>query len=666
MLCEGCLLQGRQHHTPCAYTGTPGGVLLLGGFPDKGSLDVAFNGARTGIVRQIAGRIQGSIPVSKQPVCFFDYVCQCNPDYNKETKRYNITAAVYSQCAAHVLSFIDIQKPAAVVAMGADAFHALGIKGATLSRRGRVEHFRDKNGRDVPVVCTFDVSTINKDHGLVNTFAGDIAKAFRIAVGTGEAKENVIWCPIEYSEILTRLKNLYEGIDKAKAEHILLAFDTEDTSVNPHVLEDRVFSMSFSWASHKGLAFPYDYKTQPATPELKEAVERILNHPKVRIVTQNGSFDMRWLWARGIKCPDHYWDTMLAEHCIDETKQGCYGLKDMTRDRFPEYANYEEELQDILNEAWKKKDDAKKELIEQAKEQTVDNMREWWVALPSEERLQFMADWVSAGYVDLKDTPYLSEVRYVKRKGEMVIPKKYTQALTRMLNRVPQSALPENIHAVPDIPEELEKKTYEDADLGILLHYGALDAVITRLVCAAQIGDMKKDEAMVHDLAVKHGVHVLPIKDAYFGITMPLSSELARMQLHGIRVDRDKIREYQQLLKERGEQVIEEMRMETGIAFNPNSVPDLTKILFTDLGLPVLKYTDKGSPAVDSDTLKDLADEHPDVKFLENLMIYRKLNKTATTYLRNWLELSEYDGCIHTNFLQTGTATHRLSSTNPW
>lgn len=667
MLCDGCMLQGNEKHEPNTYTGTTGGILFLGGFPDRVSCKAAFCSPRTSIVRQIADRNSKSIPASeKKPVCFYDYVCQCTPTFNVEAKRYDINAAVFSRCAAHVLSFIDLQKPDVVIALGGDAFHALGIKGSVPSRRGRIEHIKDKNGNDVPVVCTYDVSTINKDHGLVKVFEGDIAKGFKVALRNGEVKENILSCPTTYEDILVKLDNLYRGIDAMHRDHVFVAFDTETTSLNPQVKEDRIVSMSFSWAPNRGLAFPYDYKTQPATPELKEAVEKVLNHPKVKLVTANGSFDMRWLWARGIKCPNHYWDIMLAEHIIDETKQGCYGLKDITRDRFPEYANYEEELQATLNECWQKKDDAKKELLAKAKEDTSANMKDWWVGLAQDARLQYLADWVSAGYVDLKDTPYLSEVKYVKRKGEMVIPKKYVQALTKLLNRVPVSCLPENIHAVANIPPELERKTFEDVDLGVLLHYGALDAVATLLICYSQRADMKEDVAFVNEFRRKTSVVIPPIHIAYRDITMPLSAELARVQLHGIRVDRDKIRDYQKLLDERAEQVTEAMRMETGVSFNPNSTADLVRILFTDLGLPVQKYTDKGSPAVDADTLKDLADAHPEVKFLQNLMLYRKLDKTGHTYLENWLKLSDYDGCLHTSFLQTGTATYRLSSTNPW
>lgn len=103
MLCEGCPLQGREHHMVCSPTGTPGGVLVLGGFPDPRSLERAFDGRRTVIVRQIVARIIKQMPQLIKPRYFYDYVCQCNPSYNEETKRYDVTAAVFSRCANHVL-----------------------------------------------------------------------------------------------------------------------------------------------------------------------------------------------------------------------------------------------------------------------------------------------------------------------------------------------------------------------------------------------------------------------------------------------------------------------------------------------------------------------------------------------------------------------------------
>jgi len=47
------------------------------------------------------------------------------------------------------------------------------------------------------------------------------------------------------------------------------------------------------------------------------------------------------------------------------------------------------------------------------------------------------------------------------------------------------------------------------------------------------------------------------------------------------------------------------------------------------------------------------------------LLSFRKIEKCVHTYLLNWINMSEFDGKLHCKFNQTGTATFRLSSSNP-
>lgn len=107
------------------------------------------------------------------------------------------------------------------------------------------------------------------------------------------------------------------------------------------------------------------------------------------------------------------------------------------------------------------------------------------------------------------------------------------------------------------------------------------------------------------------------------------------------------------------------MFTEVGRKFNPSSsAPDLGKILFNEMKLPVLKSTDSGAPSTDAETIKELSDRF-DLPFLGSLLVYRKLDKCLHTYINNWLDMSRYDGRIHAKFNQIGTATYRLSSSNP-
>lgn len=676
-LCEGCPFNGQPSVKMITADTRKGGILLLGGFPDArtatGKDRVAFSSRKTYLVRSIVQKQLQVLSPAQKPDVFFSYVCLCNPVWNNEKRRYDFPVSVLTRCGAHAKDFIDLQQPDAIVAMGLDVYKVLGIKGSVPSKRGRVVYFIDKTGRKVPVVCTFDLSTVLKDHGLVRVFSNDIHKAIKLYTGAITRVENQVVCPCTADEILSRLDGLYKGIESIRGDHIDIAWDTETTSLKPHVKEDRIIVMSFSWSSHKGLAFPYQHRKAPFTEEqqqeIKAAVERVLTHPKVRLITANGNFDMRWLWARGIACKDHYWDVILAEHVLDEAKQGEYSLKDITRDRFPEYANYEEELHQHLTAAWQAKRDKVKELQEKAKEATSAGMLEWWVSLETSERLNLMSKWMQAKYIVMSDTTGLADVKKVKRKGEMVIPKKYHDSLLRMLKKIPSEELPADVQVKAEIPEELTHETFEDADLDTLLYYAAMDVITTKLIYLEQAREMREDAVQVADLRATKGASyamIKPVGWAFRYITMPLSVELARMQLHGIRFDRDKAREYQEILNDSTQEVLEKMRMEIGVSFNPNSSADLVRILYEDLGLPKIAFTDSGVPAVDADTLKNLFDKHPDVGFLDNLLHYRAMSKIGGTYLKNWLKLSEYDGCIHADFLQTGTATFRLSSSNPF
>lgn len=677
-VCSGCPLQGRPYLPANVAGNESGGIYILGGFPDYGSSGsdgraAAFSGRRSSVVRSIVQKLCDRLPRSSQPRIHYGYACLCNPDYNKETKRYEINSEIVERCSAYARNFIDLQKPDVILAMGTDAYRAVGLRGAVKGRRGTTDVFRDRNGREVPVVCTFDVSTVNKSPGLVNVFVSDFKKALDICAGTGHQAAPVVHTPMTAPEILHKLESLYNGIDKSKAQHFPVAFDTETTSLQPYVKEDRIIAMSFSWAPNKGLAFPYDHKGIPFTDEersqIREAAERVLNHPKVLLIMANGSFDMRYLWARGIRCKQQYWDVLLAEHILDEDKKGEYSLKELTRDRLPGYANYEEELKTHRETAWKHKAELVRVRRSQASDASAQNMLQWWLDLPEQERYELLAKWVQAGHVATKDTSSLAVVKKVKRKGEMVIPKKYMTALSGMLKKVPLSELPEGVFVEADIPEDMLKQSYEDIDLATLLPYAAMDVITTRLIYDQQRQEMDRSDVQDTVLKRKYGSEMRmlrSVRDVFFNITMPLSFELANMQLHGICIDRDRIREYQRILDERTAEVLDRMRTEAGVAFNPNSSADLVKILYGDLKLPVLSYTDSGTPAVDKDSLNNLADAHHDIGLLSDLLLYRRLTKTSGTYLKNWLEKSAYDGRLHADFLQTGTATGRLSSSNPW
>lgn len=152
-------------------------------------------------------------------------------------------------------------------------------------------------------------------------------------------------------------------------------------------------------------------------------------------------------------------------------------------------------------------------------------------------------------------------------------------------------------------------------------------------------------------------------------VEMPLIDVLAEMEYQGIRVDPDVLDEQKQQLSERIIELRDQIHEAAGEPFNIDSPKQLAEVLFTKLGLPVIKRTKTG-PSTDVevlDRLCEMEDLEPELLAVPRLVVeYRQLTKLVGTYLESLKTSIEPDtGRIHASFHQTGTATGRLSSSGP-
>jgi DNA polymerase I len=153
------------------------------------------------------------------------------------------------------------------------------------------------------------------------------------------------------------------------------------------------------------------------------------------------------------------------------------------------------------------------------------------------------------------------------------------------------------------------------------------------------------------------------LEDVYRLLDLPLVTVLLRMEQAGVRVDSDVLREMSSRLAVTIDDLAERVYASTGHRFNINSPKQLGDVLFNKMDLP--KPTKHGKGKVIStaqDVLEDLA-QHHEVPAL--VLEYRQLQKLKGTYLDALPVLADAHGRIHTTFNQVGTATGRLSSTNP-
>lgn len=146
-------------------------------------------------------------------------------------------------------------------------------------------------------------------------------------------------------------------------------------------------------------------------------------------------------------------------------------------------------------------------------------------------------------------------------------------------------------------------------------------------------------------------------------VEIPLVSVLADVEWTGITIDLDWFRSLKHRFKKEREAVELQIYDTAGVQFNINSNLQLREILFSRLGLPVLKKTSTG-PSTDVTVLQELAESG---HVLPNLLMeYRELSKLENTYLDALPGLVNPDTSrLHTSFNQTVATTGRLSSSDP-
>jgi len=147
-------------------------------------------------------------------------------------------------------------------------------------------------------------------------------------------------------------------------------------------------------------------------------------------------------------------------------------------------------------------------------------------------------------------------------------------------------------------------------------------------------------------------------------VEVPLVRVLMKMEETGIRVDKDRLREFSKDLAAQLAQTESAIYAQAGETFNINSSQQLGRILFDKLKLPVQKKTKKKTGySTDVDVLTALSERH---ELPALILRHRSLAKLKSTYVDALFDLINPEtGRIHTSYNQTVTATGRLSSSNP-
>ncbi len=154
------------------------------------------------------------------------------------------------------------------------------------------------------------------------------------------------------------------------------------------------------------------------------------------------------------------------------------------------------------------------------------------------------------------------------------------------------------------------------------------------------------------------------LDSVYEKIDLPLAPVLAEIERTGVRVDPKELEKMSRSMEKEVRRLEKEIWKLAGSEFNVNSPTQLAEVLFDKLNLQSNARRGKAKArSTAADVLEELSAQHPlPAKIIE----YREIAKLKSTYVDALPKLIHPEtGRLHTSFSQTGTATGRLSSSDP-
>ena len=189
---------------------------------------------------------------------------------------------------------------------------------------------------------------------------------------------------------------------------------------------------------------------------------------------------------------------------------------------------------------------------------------------------------------------------------------------------------------------------FRDADLRVQTDYAAEDADVTFQLYEIFEPQLKKEN----------------LEDLFYKVEMPLMEVLAKMEIAGISLDENWLKQESKDLENDLKELETKIFELSGEEFNMNSPRQLGEILFDKMQLdPKAKKTKTGQYQTSEDVLQKLSSKHEIIPHILEYRTYQKLKSTYVDALPS--QIDKDDNRVHTNFSQTTAATGRLASVNP-
>ncbi|MES2589897.1 MAG: DNA polymerase I [Bacteroidota bacterium] len=154
------------------------------------------------------------------------------------------------------------------------------------------------------------------------------------------------------------------------------------------------------------------------------------------------------------------------------------------------------------------------------------------------------------------------------------------------------------------------------------------------------------------------------LKDLFYGMEIPLMKVILKMEREGIKIDEEHIKQFSKLLETESNDLEKQIKETAGSEFNLNSPKQLGEVLFDKMKISAkAKKTKTGQYQTSEDALEQYKNDHPIINLILEYRQCKKLKSTYVDPMPDWV--LKKDNRVHTHFMQTVTATGRLSSNNP-
>ena len=647
-------------------------------------------------IRDHKAKIDGIYPNNNFSISYdYTYCVSCNLDeetsLNVKLKNGKPTTSLIHTCRDNLFKSISKANPKIIIPVGDVATKALyifykkfnGIVARTTKTKIGPNLYTVIPILTVENICKndslFSISQLGVTIAIENIFNEEFTPKHRQEI---DISGYVI--PKTIEEVKDICDLIIQETDSEDYKKNFLGVDIETNSKYSFRKDSKIIMISFAWGEGKSCAIWMDSKHTPYPfEEARPHIQRVLSS-KAGKVFHNGQFDYKFLvYAYGFTVDNLKWDTLLGEHLIDENMKGFYNLEFLAGKYFPVYENYKKlvlkkiSTKDKIQEFDRVSMLAEEDLSHEdftSEESNFDYQREM---LEYQDKLNEYTKSKSEYQVSLsiyKQNLQLWEHKVGKED-------KVTKELKSEKPKKPK--LEAKKPAKPDMSKltnEDTKSNFEDYNPEDLQIYCAMDSDITKRMALRQIEKIKERK--------EGGLFQVMLKQIIPGIIA-----LSDIEYRGANTDQEYLNKIEKELTLDHKKLYDTIIRMSGIdGFKPNSTKQIAHVIHSRYGIPLVKeYISKETGQVKTDKnallhhvrtlLKPInpeiiEDEKKIYKFMETyrednalgfistLFSYRDATKTLNTTLGNFRKNTEYDGKLRSNFMQNGTRTRRLASSN--